>query len=336
MSQVSIVMPVFNEIENVDLMYQELVSTMKNQHRGFELIIVDDGSHDGTQDALTEIAHSDPRVKLVVLRRNFGQTAAMMAGIQNATGEIIVTIDGDLQNDPADIPMMIDTLETGFDLVHGWRKKRQDKTISRKLPSKIANWIISKTTKFPIHDIGCTLKAMRADVAKQLELYGEMHRFIPVLANHLGANCAEVVTHHRARQFGQSKYGIDRTLPVLLDLITVKFLTDYQASPMRMFGKMGLIMGTTGAAGMGVSILLWMFAVAGSIKALLFTLSAISLAASIHLLALGLIGEVCTRIYYTPNNKKNYQVRYFVNFENDDDQSAPPAQSKQKFPRLAA
>lgn len=333
MSQVSIVVPVYNELENVDLMYQELVLAMKNQHRSFEFVVVDDGSRDGTQEALRDIAKVDKRLKLVLLKRNYGQTAAMMAGIQHATGEFIVTIDGDLQNDPADIPMMLDKLEDGFDLVHGWRKNRQDKTLSRKLPSKIANWLISKVTRFPIHDLGCTLKAMRSDVGHQLELYGEMHRFIPILANHLGARCTEVVTGHRARQFGQSKYGIDRTSRVLLDLVTIKFLTDYQSSPMKILGKIGLSLATIGTVGLFASIVLWFFAIAGSLLATLFTLSAISMAVSIQMFALGLIGEVCTRIYYTAHDKKNYQVRDFVNFDTENE---AVAKKTTQFPRLAA
>ena len=331
MPEVSIVVPVYNELENVDLMYQELVLAMKNQHRSFEFIIVDDGSNDRTPEALREIADIDKRVKLVLLKRNYGQTAAMMAGIQNAGGQSIVTIDGDLQNDPADIPMMLDKLDEGFDLVHGWRKNRKDKTISRKLPSKIANWVISKVTRFPIHDLGCTLKAMRANVGKQLELYGEMHRFIPILANHLGAKCAEVETGHRARQFGQSKYGIDRTSRVLLDLVTVKFVTDYKSSPMKMLGKIGILSGLLATGGLLATLSTWIFAGFGSGTSTLLMASLITIAISVQMFALGLIGEVCTRIYYTANDKKSYQVRAFVNFDNEE-----TVAEKSQFPRIAA
>ena len=331
MPEVTIVVPVYNELENVDLMYQELVLSMKNQHRSFEFVIVDDGSNDRTPEALREIAKIDQRVKLVLLKRNYGQTAAMMAGIQNASGQSIVTIDGDLQNDPADIPMMLDKLDAGFDLVHGWRKNRQDKSLTRKLPSKIANWIIFKVTRFPIHDLGCTLKAMRADIGKQLELYGEMHRFIPILANNLGAKCVEVETKHRARQFGQSKYGIDRTSRVLLDLFTVKFVTDYKSSPMKMLGKVGILSGVLAAGGLIAAVSTWFFAGASSVIMTLLMASLITVAISVQMFALGLIGEVCTRIYYTANDKKSYQVRDFVNFEDQETVVEQP-----QFPRLAA
>ena len=335
MSQVSIVVPVCNELENVDLMYQELVLAMKNQHRSFEIVIVDDGSHDRTQNALQDIAKVDYRVKLVLLKRNYGQTAAMMAGIQNTGGDLVVTIDGDLQNDPADIPMMLDKLEEGFDLVHGWRKNREDKTLSRKLPSKLANWLISKVTNFPIHDLGCTLKVMRADVAKQLELYGEMHRFIPILANRLGARCVEVETHHRARLYGKSKYGIDRTARVILDLVTVKFLTDYQSSPMKMLGKTGLLAGGLGTCCLGAAITTWLVGGSGFLGILLVTFSLIAMAISVQLIGLGLIGEICTRIYYSADEKKSYRVREMVNFE------APTLAEGSdgdlcEFPRIAA
>ena len=335
MSQVSIVVPIFNEFENVDLMYQQLVMAMKNQNRSFEILFVDDGSRDGTWACLQEIANIDKRVRLVLLNRNYGQTAAMMAGIQNARGELIVTIDGDLQNDPDDIPMMLDKLDEGYDLVHGWRKDRQDRTLTRKLPSKVANWLISKATRFPIHDLGCTLKAMRADIAKRLELYGEMHRFIPILANQLGARCVEVEAHHRARLYGKSKYGIDRTTRVILDLITVKFLTDYRSSPMKMLGKIGLLAGGLGACCSGAAITTWLVGGSGLLSSLFLAFSLIAMAISVQLIALGLIGEVCTRIYYSAEGKQSYQVREMVNFESkalaeDSDDGLL------QFPRIAA
>ena len=335
MPQVSIVVPIFNEFENVDLMYQQLVMAMKNQPRSYELLFVDDGSTDGTWACLQEIATIDKRVKLVLLNRNYGQTAALMAGIQNARGKSIVTIDGDLQNDPDDIPMMLDKLDEGYDLVHGWRKHRQDRTLTRKLPSKIANWLISKVTRFPIHDLGCTLKAMRAGVAKQLELYGEMHRFIPILANQLGAKCVEVETGHRARQFGKSKYGIDRTSRVILDLFTVKFLTDYQSSPMKMLGKIGLLSGVLAACCFCAAVSGWLFAGSDFLRSPFLTFSLIATAISVQMIALGLIGEVCTRIYYSGEDKNSYQVRELVNLdvkssvENSDD-------DRPQFPRIAA
>ena len=320
MYEVSVVVPVYNEIENADLMYQELVLSLKNQPRTYEFVFVDDGSTDGTPNALREIANVDQRVKLVLLKRNFGQTAAMMAGIEHASGNSIVTIDGDLQNDPADIPMMLDKLDEGFDLVHGWRKNRQDKTFSRKLPSKFANWIISKVTRFPINDLGCTLKVMRSDVAKKLELYGEMHRFIPILSKQLGAKSVEVVTGHRARQFGKSKYGINRTKRVLLDLLTVKYLTDFKSSPMQLLGSIGLKAGIVGMFAAMIAIGMRVLNGASLLGNPLLLLSVIAIAFGVQMLALGAIAETCTRIYFSSNEKSSFEVRELVNFETTDDE----------------
>jgi len=331
MTQVSVVVPIFNEFENVDLMYQQLVMAMKNQNRPYEILFIDDGSTDGTRECLQEIAEVDHRVKLVILSRNYGQTAAMMAGIDHARGDLIVTIDGDLQNDPDDIPMMLDTLEKGYDLVHGWRKNRQEKFLSRRLPSLVANWIISKATRFPIHDLGCTLKAMRSNIAKQLELYGEMHRFIPILANQLGARCVEVETRHRARAFGQSKYGIDRTSRVILDLITVKFLTDFRSSPMKMLGKVGIYSGFLASVSMFVAGVLKMFFSVALLSNPLVTLAILATAISVQMFGLGLIAEMCTRIYFSSEVNQTYQVSARVNFDSQEAENPPV-----KFPRIAA
>lgn len=316
---VSVVVPVYNERENVRLLWTNLTQVLATWGRPFEIIFVDDGSRDGTREQLQDLAELDSRVKLVLLRRNFGQTAAMQAGIHHATHDVIVTMDGDLQNDPADIPMMVEKLDEGFDLVHGWRKHRQDAFINRKLPSKLANWLISKTTRFPIHDLGCTLKAIRRDIAQELELYGEMHRFIPILAHQRGARCVEVETRHHPRRFGQTKYGIGRTFRVVLDLLTVKFLLDFFASPMKLFGKIGLWC----AGGAGASLLTTiMMKVVGAIDMTgnpLLYLSIFFGLASIQFFGLGLLGEVCARIYFTAQPKQNYAVRSLVNF------SAPEA-----------
>lgn len=338
MPEVSIVVPVYNENENVDLMYQEIVMSLKNQRRSYEIIVVDDGSHDGTEKTLAEIAKIDKRVKLVLLKRNFGQTAAMMAGIQEASGNSIVTLDGDLQNDPDDIPMMLDRLDQGVDLVHGWRKNRQDKFFSRRLPSVAANWIISRITKFPIHDIGCTLKAMRSDVAKSLELYGEMHRFIPILAHQHGAKCVEVVTHHRARKFGTSKYGLDRTCRVILDLLTVKFLTDYRSSPMQLLGMIGLIAAGVAVVATLASAVLALTSsfVAFSIGS--FIVAVVAAAVGVQMFAMGAIAETCIRIYFTAHDNQSYQIKSRVNFDGQTQQSQTghSDQGDSEFPRLAA
>lgn len=296
-------------------MYDELIGAMEKQDRPFELILVDDGSRDGTTKNLKELASRDPRVKLVLFRRNFGQTAAMHAGIQNATGDYLVTIDGDLQNDPNDIPMMLEKLDEGFDLVHGWRKDRKDRLLSRKIPSRIANFIISKVTDFPIHDLGCTLKAMRSEIAKQIELYGEMHRFIPILAHQLGANSVEVVTNHRPRQFGETKYGIGRTFRVVLDLITVQYMLRYFSSPMKLFGKLGMWVGAVGFVSLAGSITMKVLGGADLTGNPFLLLGILSTILSVQFFSLGLIGEVCARIYYAHENRTNYQVRELVNFD---------------------
>ena len=316
--EVSIVVPVYNEVENVGILYDELTQAMRRQSRPYEIVMVDDGSMDGTTAKLERQAAEDPRVKLVIFRRNYGQTAAMQAGIQHATGESIVMLDGDLQNDPADIPMMLDKLDEGFDLVHGWRKHRQDAWINRKLPSKIANWLISKVTGFPVHDLGCTLKAVRSDIAKRLELYGEMHRFIPILAHREGAKCVEVVTNHRARQFGQTKYGIGRTSRVVLDLLTVKYMLKYFASPMKLFGTIGLWIGFVAfACGVATLLMKWPGGMDMTGNPLLL-MSFMSAMISIQFFSLGLLGEVNARIYFRNDRRETYSVRHLVNFEEAD------------------
>ena len=255
----SVVIPIFNELDNVWPLYRQLAAVFRGQDRTYEILFVDDGSLDGTSRRLQEIATRDPHVKVVRFRRNYGQTAAMYAGIQHATGDVIVTMDGDMQNDPTDIPMMLDKIDEGYDLVHGWRKNRKDALLNRKLPSKIANWLISKVTGFPIHDLGCTLKAIRREIAQELELYGEMHRFIPILAHQRGARCVEVVTQHHPRRFGKTKYGIGRTFRVVLDLITVKYMLDYFASPMKLFGKFGLWSAAAAVLSVSATVLMKMF-----------------------------------------------------------------------------
>lgn len=312
---VSVIVPIFNELDNVQPMYEELVAAMETQPRPFELVLVDDGSRDGTTDRLRQLADEDYRVKLVLFRRNYGQTAAMQAGIQNANGDYLVTIDGDLQNDPRDIPMMLDKLDEGYDLVHGWRKNRKDHLVSRKIPSRMANWLISKVTEFPIHDLGCTLKAMRTEIASQIELYGEMHRFIPILAHQLGARSVEVVTNHRARQFGETKYGIGRTFRVILDLITVKYMLKYFSSPMKCFGKLGLLIGGLGFLSVFAAIFAKIFFAADMTGNPLLLVGILATILSVQFFSLGLIGEVCARIYYANEHRTNYQIRELVNFE---------------------
>ena len=270
---------------------------------------------DGSEDVLREIAASDDNVRVVQFRRNYGQTAAMQAGIDHAACDVIVTMDGDLQNDPADIPMMLEKLDSGYDLVHGWRKERKDALVQRKLPSRVANWLISKATRFPIHDLGCTLKVMRREIAQEIELYGEMHRFIPILAHQRGARCAEVVTKHRPRTAGKTKYGIDRTFRVLLDVVTVKYMLDYFAHPMKLFGGVGLL---CFAACFLTALLTLGMKLFGSFDMTgnpLMLLSLVSGLAGIQFLSLGLLGEVSARIYFSNGSKQHYAVRRLVNFQ---------------------
>ncbi len=317
----SVVVPLFNEVENLPVLLNQLDEALGKSDRfcarkyDYEIILVDDGSTDGTVDLCQKLAADDSRLKLVLFRRNFGQTAAMQAGIDHSCGDVIVTMDGDLQNDPADIPMMIAKIESGYDLVHGWRRNRKDGVFLRKIPSKAANWLISKTTGFPIHDLGCTLKAIRQEIAFDLDLFGEMHRFIPIIAYERGAKCIEVETRHHARQHGRSKYGIGRTPRVVLDLVTVKFLLKYFASPMKLFGMIGLgcmsLGFISGLATVGMKLASGVDMTGNP----LFMLTALACILGIQFISLGLLGEVNARIYFGSQGKKHYAVRKVVNFE---------------------
>jgi glycosyltransferase involved in cell wall biosynthesis len=314
---ISIVVPVCNELENIGPLYQQLAAVLPSLGRAWEIVFVDDGSTDGSGQRLKELAAHDRRIKIVAFRRNYGQTAAMQAGIHHSTGDVIVTLDGDLQNDPLDIPTLVSKLDEGYDLVHGWRKQRQDTLLTRTLPSRAANWLISRVTGFPIHDLGCTLKAMRREIAVELELYGEMHRFIPILAHQRGARCVEVITRHHPRRFGQTKYGLSRTFRVVLDLITVKYMLDYFASPMKLFGRFGL-------ACLTIAILSGLAAVAMKLAGgtdltgnPLTLLAVLATMAGIQFFSLGLLGEVSARIYYGSQQRQNYAVRELINCGDD-------------------
>jgi len=310
---VSVVVPICNELENIPLLYQQLAAVLPSLARPWEIVFVDDGSTDGSSERLKELAARDARVKVIRFRRNYGQTAAMQAGIQHSAGDIIVTLDGDLQNDPLDIPVLMKKLDEGYDLVHGWRKLRHDTLLTRQIPSRIANWLISRVTGFPIHDLGCTLKAIRREIAVELELYGEMHRFIPILADQRGARCVEVVTRHHPRRFGQTKYGLSRTLRVLLDLITVKYMLDYFASPMKLFGRFGLgCLAVALLAGLATAAMKLASGtdMTGNPLMLLAVLGTI---AAIQFFSLGLLGEVNARIYYGSQPRQNYAIREVLN-----------------------
>lgn len=246
--ELSIVVPLRDEAANIEALHAELTAAARGLGRPWELILVDDGSTDGTFEALAALHARDPRLVVIRFRRNFGQTAAFAAGFDRAAGSIIVTLDGDLQNDPRDLPALVARLEEGFDIVSGWRRERQDRWLTRRLPSACANWLISAVTGVKLHDYGCSLKAYRAETVKPLRLHGELHRFIPALASARGARIAEMAVRHRPRRFGASKYGLSRIGRVALDLLLVKFLLGYETRPLRMFGPPGVMLGAAGLA----------------------------------------------------------------------------------------
>ena len=309
MRLVSIVVPLFNEEENVINLYREVRDVVDRAQLNAEFVFVDDGSSDNTVPTLMKAAGDDSRVKIIRFRRNFGQTAAMAAGFDYAEGDVIVTLDGDLQNDPAEIPRMLEKLDEGYDLVAGWRKHRQDKMMSRKLPSMIANRIISRTTNVRLHDYGCTLKAMRADLAKQLNLYGEMHRFIPALAAEHGVKIAEIPVNHRARVAGKSKYGISRTFRVMLDLLTVKFFLGFSTRPLHMFGALGFLSGGIGGLMMTVLITQRLFFSMPLANRPALLLATMLVLIGLQFICFGLLAEILVRTYHESQDKKIYAVR---------------------------
>ncbi len=312
---ISVVLPLFNEEESVELQYRAVRDSLNKIKKSYEIIFVNDGSTDGSAEILNGLAKKDKRLKLVHFRRNFGQTAAMAAGIDHSRGEIVVFMDSDLQNEPGDIVNLLQKIEEGYDVVSGWRKDRQDKLFSRKIPSKIANWLISKVTKVPLHDLGCSLKAYRGDVLRQVKLYGEMHRFIPVHASWVGAKITEIPVGHHARQFGQSKYGIKRTFKVLLDLLTVKFMGNYFTKPMYFFGGMGLLtLLLSFLSGLAV-ILMKIYMHMNITGNPLFMLSIVLFILAMLFLQMGIIAEIIIRLYHEAQDMPPYRVKETVNME---------------------
>jgi len=323
MRGISVVVPVYNESENIALCLEELISVLSPLQEPYEIIFIDDGSSDGTPEILTEAAQNNGNVVLIEFRRNFGQTAAMAAGFEHARYEFVVPMDGDLQNDPAEIGKMIEKIDEGYDLVAGWRKNRQDAFISRKLPSRIANRIISWATGVSLHDYGCSLKVMRSDVAKSIKLYGEMHRFIPALAAEFGAKIAEVPVNHRPRIHGSSKYGISRTIRVILDLLTVKFLLGFAKRPIHLFGSIGLLSGLTGGVILAlITIQKFLFHVPLGNRPILL-LGILLLILGVQFLAFGLLAEVLTRTYHESQEKPIYHVRRLRRFRSRGESSLP-------------
>lgn len=305
----SIVIPVYNEEENVQRLHDRLDKVLPSLRRSYEIIFVDDGSTDASTARLRTVQQSDPHVRVIRLRRNFGQTAAFSAGFDHARGAVVITMDGDLQNDPADIPRLLEKIAEGYDIVSGWRVKRQDFFLTRRLPSRIANALISKMTGVPLHDYGCSLKAYRAEVVKGIRLYGEMHRFIPAIARWMGVTVAEVPVNHFPRQFGRSKYNLTRTVRVLLDLLVVVFLLNYSARPMQILGFSGLVsFGLGSLIGLYLTFEKVVYEAAIGNRPLLL-LSVLLIVLGVQSLSMGFLGEMLTRIYYESQHKPIYTVR---------------------------
>ncbi len=311
----SVVIPIKDERDNLRPLHDRLRQALEPLGRSYEIVFVDDGSLDGSFAVLEGLAGADPHVKVVRLRRNFGQSAALQAGIDWSAGEVLVTLDGDLQNDPADIPRLLDKLAEGYDAVLGLRARRQDHFLIRKVPSYLGNWLIRKVTGVHIKDMGCTLRAMRRDLALALPLYGEMHRFIPVLAQQHGARLAQIPVRHHPRTAGKTKYTLSRTFRVVLDLITVKFLHSYLTRPMHVMGLAGLIaMGLGGLSLLATIAMKWYTGLWMTGNPLLL-FSALLEVIGIQLISLGLIGEVLTRTYFESQGKTAYTVRTTINLD---------------------
>ncbi|MGI2903692.1 glycosyltransferase family 2 protein [Tolypothrix sp. VBCCA 56010] len=309
---VSVVVPIYNEVESIPHLLEAIASTLTASELSYEIICVDDGSSDGSAEFLRREAQTRNDLKAVILRRNYGQTAAMSAGFNHALGKAIVTLDADLQNDPVDIPLLLAKLEEGYDLVSGWRKNRQDGALKRLLPSKIANWLIRRTTSVNIHDYGCSLKAYRAELVADMNLYGELHRFLPALAYIEGARITEIPVRHHARRFGQSKYGLSRTFRVLMDLLTILFMKKFLTRPMHVFGLWGLISMLSGGA---IAIYLTFVKLAfhqdiGDRPLLI--LAVLLLVTGVQLFCFGLLAELLMRTYHESQGRPIYRVREVV------------------------
>ena len=308
--EVSVVVPLLNEQDNIGPLYEQIKKSLADQY-DYEIIFVDDGSSDDSFAILAGLQKTDTGVKVICFRKNFGQTAALSAAFNHAKGKVIVAIDADLQNDPADIPKMIDRLNEGIDVVSGWRKKRHDNAITRRLPSVIANWLIAKITGVKLHDFGCTLKAYRREVLAETKLYGEMHRFIPALASWSGARICEIVVNHRPRTAGVAKYGLARTFKVVLDLITIKFLGSFSTKPIYIFGGLGLAT-TLGAFVSGLAVLYQKFFAAKPMamnRNPLLVLTAMLITATIQFILMGLIAELLVRTYHESQNRPTYVIK---------------------------
>ena len=308
----SIIAPVYNEAQNLLPLYQEMVDSCSKLNKSYELIFVDDGSWDESFVVLKNIQKDDSKVKIIKLRKNFGQTAALSAGFDYARGDIIITLDADLQNDPKDFPLLIQKIQEGYDIVSGWRQKRKDRLITRRLPSFIGNWLISSFTRTKLHDYGCTLKAFRKEVVKGIKLYGEMHRFIPAIARNMGFLATEVRINHRPRLHGKSKYRSTRFIRVILDLLTVKFLSSYSTRPLQIFGLIGLLTGMIGLIlGIYLSYQRLILKVGISGRPLLL-LAILLMVIGLQFITMGLLAEIMIRAYHESAEKKIYFIQEIV------------------------
>ena len=315
--KLSVILPVFNEVKNVPPLYESLVSVLKKLGRDYEIIFIDDGSVDGTQAVLTQLAELDPQLKVIFFRRNYGQTAALSAGFNCASGDIIIAMDGDLQNDPQDIPRLVGEIDQGFDVVSGWRKNRRDAFWTRKIPSFFANKIISWIGGVPLKDYGCTLKAYRASFVKNIKLFGEMHRFIPLYAHSMGARITEIPVHHHPRQQGKSKYNTTRTFKVLLDLVTVKFLGTFSTKPIYMFGGLGMLCIFLGVLA-SVITLIQKFAYGVWVhRNPMISISIFFLLVGFQFVMMGLLAEIMIRIYHDSQDRPTYWIRETLNLRSE-------------------
>lgn len=315
MSMISIIVPIFNEAENVPTLIDALLAELDRLQRPFEIIFVNDGSVDEGEQRVADIAAKDPRIRLINLKRNFGQTAAMMAGIDYASGSIIVPMDGDLQNDPKDIKRLIDKLDEGYDVVSGWRKNRQDPLFRRNIPSRIANRMISWISGVVLHDYGCSLKAYRREILDDVKLYGEMHRFVPIYASLNGARVAEIPVSHHPRIHGASHYGLERVIKVLLDLIVIRFLARYATKPMYVFGGFGFCCLAFASVAGSYALYLKYFENTSLIQTPLPLLTAMAITTGIMSILMGLLGELLARTYHESQNKPIYRIRNTVNLD---------------------
>lgn len=309
----SLVLPVLNEQENIFPLYEEIIAVFNQMNLEYEIIFVDDGSTDQSISLLKELAARDPNVRVLIFSRNFGQTAAMSAGIDNARGEVIMLMDADRQNDPADIPLLYRTIQDGHDVVVGWRKDRKDRALNRKLPSRVANWIIRKVGDVDVKDLGCSHKAFRREFIQNVRLYGEMHRFIPLYTNAMGGRLKEVAVNHRARVAGETKYGIARTYKVLLDLFTVKFLMKYLTRPMYFFGGFGFLFSLLSVTTASAALFHKLYYDVSIIRSPLLIVTAVFVIISVNFFLMGLMAELLMRTYFESQNKKSYYFRETLN-----------------------